>query len=154
MEIKKPNDILVATINNPELTPYDLLSNNVTGDNTSLLSKDAYKQSKYIQDTFKKEDGKFDDTAFNEVYKMAQSKFYNLTNEQYLKDLDEVKYSPFDMTRPKFAKTFSVSAKMEKEYNPFEVRKGWTGIGREDESPLSLREIAQKNKIYDPITKS
>lgn len=154
MEIKKPNDILVATINNPELTPYDLLSNNITGENTSLLSKDAYKQSKYIQDTFKQDNGKFDDAAFNEVYKMAQNKFYNLTNEQYLKELDEVKYSPFDVTRPKFAKTFSVSAKMEKEYNPFEVRKGWTGIGSEDSSPLSLREIAQKNKIFDPATKS
>lgn len=118
MEIKKPNDILVATINNPELTPYDLLSNNITGENTSLLPKDAYKQSKYIQDTFKQDNGKFDDAAFNEVYKMAQNKFYNLTNEQYLKELDEVKYSPFDVTRPKFAKTFSVSAKMEKEYNP------------------------------------
>ena len=152
MEIKKPNDILVATLSNPELTPYDLLSHNITGENTSLLPKEEYKNSTFIQDKFKDDDGNFDNVAFEEVYKLAQNKYQNLTDEEYLSELDKMEYSPFDITRPKFAKTFNVSTQIEKEYNPFEVRKGWSGFGSINESPLSLREIAQKNKIYDPDT--
>ena len=152
MEIKKPNDILVATLSNPELTSYDLLSHNITGENTSLLSKEEYKNSTFVQDKFKDNDGNFDNVAFEEVYNLAQSKYQGLTDKEYLSELDKMEYSPFDITRPKFAKTFNVSAQIEKEYNPFEVRKGWSGFGSINESPLSLREIAQKNKIYDPDT--
>ena len=154
MEISKPNDILVTTLNNPGVTPYDLLSKDINGENTSLFTKEQYKESDYIKNVFKGEDGKFDDIAFNDAYKLAENNFYNLTNEQYLKDLDKIEYSPFDVTRPKFAKTFKVSANIEKEYNPFETKKGWTGIDSIDESNLSLREIAQKSKVYDPITNS
>ena len=124
MEIKKPNDILVATLNNPQLTPYDLLSNNITGENTSLLPKEKYKESKYVQDAFKKENGEFDDISFDKAYSLAQNNFYQLTNAEYLKGLDEMAYSPFDITRPKFAKTIKVGATLEKEYNPFKERKG------------------------------
>ena len=154
MEIKKPNDILIATLSNPGATPYDLLSSNITGENTSLLSKDDYKKSNYIQEAFKDENGKFNDSAFNHAYDLAQNNFYNLTNQEYLENLNKVEYSPFDITRPKLSKTFDVSAKMVKEDNPFEVRKGWAGIGTEIESPLSLRELAQKEKVYDPTTKT
>ena len=31
MEIKKPNDILVATLNNPQATTYDLMTLNLNG---------------------------------------------------------------------------------------------------------------------------
>jgi hypothetical protein len=124
MEILKPNDILVATLNSPQATPYDMLSNNVTGENTSLFTKDEYKASEYIQKAFKGEDGKFDDMAFNAAYDKAQDNFYQLTNSEYLKGLDEIAYSPFDVTRPKLANTINVSATLEKEFNPFKERKG------------------------------
>ena len=154
MEVLKPNDILIATLNAPEATPYDLLSNNITGENTSLFSKDEYKASDFVQNAFKGEDGKFDDAAFDKAYTLAQQNFYQLTNAEYLKELDNIAYSPFDITRPKEARTFKVSATLEKEYNPFQERRGWTGIGSVDASPFSLRELAQQGKIFDPITKT
>jgi len=154
MEILKPNDILIATLNKPEATPYDLLSSNINGSNTSLFSKDEYKQSEYIKNTFTGSDGKFDDLAFDKAYKLAQNNYYQLTNNEYLKELDQIEYSPFDITRPKFAKTINVSATLEKEYNPFEEKKGWTGINSTDASNLSLRELAQQGKIFDPINKT
>lgn len=152
MEIKKPNDILIATLNNPGATAYDLLSNNITGENTSLLSKDDYKKSNYIQDNFKDENGKFDEIRFNQAYDLAQYNYYNLTNQEYLEGLDKVEYSPFDITRPKLAKTFSVSSTIKKELNPFDIRKGWAGIDTVIESPLSQREQAQRSKVLDPET--
>ena len=68
MEITKPNDIFVASLNNPSATTYDLMTLNITPDNTSLYSKDDYKQSKLVQDTFKTPDGKFDDLGFDEAF--------------------------------------------------------------------------------------
>lgn len=152
MEITKPNDILVATLNSPSATAYDLMANNILGENTSLKSRDEYKSTDYIQKAFKKEDGKFDDIAFNSAYDLAQSKYAQLTNDQYIKNLDKLVYSPFDITRPKDAKTFNVGTIYSKEINPFKELKGWTGVNSINENPLSLRELAQKSKVYDPET--
>ena len=152
MEIKKPNDIFVATINSPNATTYDLMSNGFNGENTSLFDKDEYKKTSFVQKTFTDASGKFDEAAFNSAYDIAQQNYYNLTNEQYLKDLDTIKYSPFDITRPKNAKTFEASATIEKEYNPFKLLYGWTGIGSINNNSFSLRELAQQNKVFDPET--
>lgn len=156
MEIKKPNDIFVSIIDNPQATTYDLMSNGFNGENTSLYSKDEYKQSKFIQETFKTEDGKFDDQRFNQAYELAQQKYVSVTDKEYVdkftKELDQMEYSPFDITRPKFAKTFNVSATFQQDSNPFKQLKGWTGMGSIDDNPLSLREIAQQSKVFDPLT--
>ena len=40
MKIDKPYDLFVATINNPNATTYDLMSNNMNPENTSLYSKE------------------------------------------------------------------------------------------------------------------
>ena len=57
MEITKPNDIFVATIGNPTATTYDLMTLNVTPENSSFFTKEQYKESKFVQDTFKDKDG-------------------------------------------------------------------------------------------------
>ena len=44
MEINKPFDMLVSTINNPQATTYDLMSE-INPENASLFSKEEYKQS-------------------------------------------------------------------------------------------------------------
>jgi len=124
MEIQKANDIMIAVLDNPNATAYDLLSSNINGGNTSLYSKDQYKQSKFIQDKFKDENGKFDNLAFNDAYSLASYKYAQMTDEQYLKGLDEVVYDPFDIVRPKEAKTFKVDVEYSKDFNPFKTLKG------------------------------
>jgi len=149
MEITKPNDILIATINNPLATTYDLTTIDLNPINTGLLSKDAYKSTKYIQDAFKTTDGKFDEIAFNETYNKAANHYSEMSNDAYLKGLDEVTYSPFDVTRPKDAKTFKIDVEFTKDFNPFQQLYNRTSVGSVDNNPLSLREIAQQGKIFD-----
>ena len=108
MKIDKPYDLFVATINNPNATTYDLMSNNMNPENTSLYSKEEYKSSKYIQDSFKTEDGKFDDLAFDNFYKTASNHYNLMTNEKYLEDINQIEYSPFDVTRPFQSKTANI----------------------------------------------
>jgi len=155
MEIQKPNDILVAVINNPNSSTYDLMSTGLNPDNTSFFkNKDEYKNSNFIKEAFKDESGKFDDIAFDNFYNLAANHYNNMSQEVYLKSLDEVEYSPFDITRPKEAKTFKVSVDFQKEINPFKQVYSRTGVNSIDESPLSLREIAQQEKVYDPESKT
>ena len=150
MELKKPNDIIVATFNNPHATTYDLMSSlSLNPENTSLFKKEEYKESSFIKKNFIDDKGNFDDIAFDQFYDTAQKHYQLMTNEEYLKALDTVWYSPFDVTRPKDAKTFNVSVDYSKDYNPFQQTYGRTSLFSVDESPFSLRELAQKGKIYD-----
>ena len=154
MEITKPNDIFVATIGNPTATTYDLMTLNVTPENSSFFTKEQYKESKFVQDTFKDKDGKFDDIAFNNAFNLAAAHYVEMSDDEYLKNLTTVQYSPFDVTRPKDAKTFKVEVAFEKDYNPFKQLYSRTGINSVNDNNLSLREIAQQGKVYDPDTDS
>ena len=152
MEITRPNDIFVATVNNPHATTYDLMTLDLTPENTGLLSKDDYKKSKFAQENFKTEDGKFDDVAFDEAFKAASNHYAQMSNKEFLTSLNEVEYSPFDVTRPFNAKTFKVNVEYSKEFNPFQTSYSRTGINSITESPLSMRELAQQSKVFDPTT--
>lgn len=107
----KPNDIMVAVINSPNLTAYDFASQgSLYQCNTSLYTSSEYINSKFIKKTFDL-NGSFDYKRYNEVYKRASSIYSQLPYDE--KDFDkkfpdEMKYSPFDVTRPKGAKTFPI----------------------------------------------
>jgi hypothetical protein len=46
--IQKPNDILIATLSAPQANTMDLLQNNITATNTSLLTPEEYKQTPFV----------------------------------------------------------------------------------------------------------
>lgn len=152
MSITKPNDMFVATLNNPGATTFDLMTLDLSPENTGLLSREEYKQSQYIKDNFTLEDGKFDDSSFDIFYNLAATHYGEMSSEEYLKNLETVEYSPFDLTRPKESKTFSVSVEFAKDYNPFKQIYGRTGLYSIEDSDLSLRELAQQEKVFDTKT--
>ncbi|MDA3856248.1 MAG: hypothetical protein PF569_08375 [Candidatus Woesearchaeota archaeon] len=149
MEINKPNDILVATLNNPRATISDLKSSEFTPENTSLFSKDEYKRSDFIKETFKDNKGNFDEIAFDKFYELASVKYNDLTNNKYIQDIEETQYDPFDITRPIDSSTYKVSVEYSPDKNPFKEKYSQTGINSISESDASLREIAQTSDIYD-----
>jgi len=61
------NDWIVAGINNPDFTVEDFEAAGLDTSNTTMLSRDDYKKSKFIQKAFDK-DGTFDEKAFDEYY--------------------------------------------------------------------------------------
>lgn len=144
--------MFVAIFNNPNATTFDLMSNDINPENTSLYNKDDYKNTKFVQDRFKTEDGKFDDLAFNNFYNLAANRYQEMTNDDYLKSLNEVQYSPFDITRPAGAKVFKVDVEYSKDFNPYRQLYSRTAINSIDESEFSLRELAQQERIFDPRT--
>jgi hypothetical protein len=149
MKISKPKDMLVAVMDNPGATTEDFTVSDFNPENTSLYSKDDYKASKYIQDKFKDKNGNFDDLTFDKYYELAEAHFNQMSNVDYINSLDEIDYSPFDVTKPDDGKVFNVSIEFDKDYNPFKQSYSRTGINSIDDSDLSLREIAQQNEIFD-----
>lgn len=145
----KPNDMLLATLANPNAKVYDFLNNDVNPLNTQLLDKDYYKSKAVIKDQFTTADGKFDELAFNNFYNLALSNFNQIANEEAIKELDKVEYDPFNVMRPKDAKVYNVDVKFGTDYNPFKQLYSRSAINSITESPFSLREIAQQGQIYD-----
>ena len=148
----KQNDMLLATLANPSAKPYDFISNNVNSLNTQLLDRDFYKNKQVIKDQFTTPEGKFDEVGFDTAYKIALHNFNQISNEEALKSLDNVEFDPFDVTRPIGSKVYNVDVKFSNDYNPFKQLYSRSSINSIDESPFSLREIAQQGKIYDPNT--
>jgi hypothetical protein len=97
------NDMFLATVSNPQATTYDFLNNNVNPSNTQLLDIEEYKLNDNIKSQFTTADGAFDEESFNKAYKMAMFNFNQISSEEAIKDLDSVKYNPFDTSRPKEA---------------------------------------------------
>ena len=53
-DLKKQNDMLVATISKADLSATDLLKNNLTLENTQLLSREEYKNASVAKRLVKK----------------------------------------------------------------------------------------------------
>ena len=75
--MNKPNDFLAANLNAPEnFTLSDFYMYGLTPENTGLKNKDAYKDIKQVRETFKKDNGEFDEVAFDAFYDSV-SRTYN-----------------------------------------------------------------------------
>ena len=68
MENPKINDWFATRLLNNDKSIYFLLSEGINTANSELQDRDFYKNKNKVQAAFKKEDGKFDEDAFNAFY--------------------------------------------------------------------------------------
>ena len=83
----KENDWFAINLLNDDVNALDLVSNNITVENTGLQSREHYKSLKSVQEKFKTNSGKFDEVAFNKAYDSALYTYNNLATEDYEKKL-------------------------------------------------------------------
>ena len=100
----KKYDMLLATISHPQAKILDFISNGLTVENTQLLSKNEYKTKRVIISKFTLSNGSFDELSFSRTYEKAISNYKQLANP----DL-EVRYNPFNTTRPRNSKVWDAS---------------------------------------------
>ena len=89
-DIKKPNDWFVAQLENPSFTMDNFRDVGLTADNTGLLDKNTYRNSKFVQEMFKDENGKFNEVAFNQKYDSAAFTYQKFANDQFEDTIMEV----------------------------------------------------------------
>lgn len=145
----KEKDWLVANLNNPDFSYSQFKEAGLTMDNTQLLSKQEYKNSKYIQDKFTDENGKFNEVAFDKVYDTV-SKTYNtfVTDSYDEKLLDTYKYSKDD-PNAKPGQTKGFDFELETILNPDRLQTGISRTNVTDDRRYTASELAQTQKVFN-----
>lgn len=145
------NDWLVASLNNPKFSASDM--QDVLGlsiDNTQFLPKSVYENSPYIRETFKNNDGSFDQNSFNQAYYKALNDWNQFTSDE---EIDSFEYSLFHTRATPTSKIRNPDFTFQAIPNPDKLTVGvinWNQIPGERKYTPS--ELAQQNKIFDSAT--
>lgn len=150
---QKKNDWLATLFFSPDKTPQDLANLGITTDNSSLQDKDYYKNIPQIQEAFKNESGNFDNIKFDKYYQ-GVLQLYNDTDNAKLGSTatDFYSYDPYDYFAPMGSKTRDVAPKLVQFANPERRSRGLTNLRETSAPTMSLREVAQQNKIFNVDT--
>ena len=140
----KQNDWIVAGINNPDFSTNDFLISGLNVENTQLLTKDQYKQSPFIKETFTQNES-FDEKAFDNYYE-DRAKEYGIL-QTFDSESTSYIYSPFDPRAKQNQVTMSPDFELKIVANPNKETQMLTGAVYSDN--LSTRERSQQKRIWD-----
>lgn len=149
----KQNDWIVATLNNPEFTAADFKNiQDLSLDNTQLLSKDEYLKSSFItnNDLFKNDDGTFNKDKFNIFYDEQAKKFQDFQQDS---SLDNYTYGFWDTAKTPRSRVSKPKIGIDLVLNPEHTSKGVIGQGMVGNKEFSDLELAQQQNIFDFSTK-
>lgn len=145
----KENDWFAINLLNDDVNALDLVSNNITVENTGLQSREHYKSLKSVQEKFKTNSGKFDEVAFNKAYDSALYTYNNLATEDYEKKLLTSMEQDPDYWLDPGAKVRSTSATISLSEDPYHRGAGLSGLQSISDPNWSVREIAQAQEATD-----
>lgn len=149
----KQNDWIVATLNNPEFTAADFKNiQNLSLDNTQLLSKDEYLKSQFIinNNAFKNSDGTFDKDKFDSFYNKQAQKFQTFQQDSSIDNYTYGFWDTANVGKPNISKP---KIGIDLVLNPEHISKGVVGQGMQGEREWSDMELAQRQKIFDISSK-
>lgn len=152
----KKNDLFLNMIYNPEFNLTDFLDLGLDPTNTGIDNIDTYRNNEKVKETFVTPTGQFDETAFQQAYKSAK-KAYNVfatldyqsaVIDRHMHDSANVFVSEKNVSREP-----NISAPIKID-NPLKQSSSIISIGKTEENNkgLSISEIAQGQKVYDPAT--
>lgn len=164
----KQYDLLLSLVDNGgNASIVDLVDKGMTTDNTSFYDKDTYKNSEVIKEKFTNPTtGEFDDKLFDNVYASAEAQYQKLgilqdvkkadnlfkdngyLNDAWLKITDNNAYQLSKLGEDRTLTSEYISIP-----NPDLVNKSLAErLNYTAESPWSVRELAQMNKVKDSMT--
>lgn len=146
----KQNDYFLNVVSNPEFNNADFSVVGLDSSNTSLESKDVYKNLEYVQNLeMFKTDGTFDPNKFDDFYNAVSIRYNELatldTAKLLAKNLSASKYNIFAEYKNEEPEFY-----IQKTYlNPTRQKSSISGSNQLSEQTLSAREIAQTQLIDD-----
>ena len=147
--LNKKNDWLATIINQPDFSINDMYTNGITPSNTEMKTRDYYKNIPAVIEQFS-ENGKFDENKFNNFYQSSLIMYNKFSNDVFENSLlEEHEFSPNAWYAPKDSRIRDVGAMVVKEINPERRSFGIKSLKEMGNSNLSIREIAQTNKVFD-----
>ena len=150
----KENDYFLNVLENPDFDPRDFKNVGLTMENTSLESKETYKEIEAIRNNpIFQTDGKFDEAKYNKAYDLVSTSF-KVFSDSYLIDKissDKI-FSKYDIFAPEDRRD-KEEVKITRTINPLREQRGLLHTTDVQESPLSVRENAQTQLVWDSVTK-
>lgn len=146
----KQNDYFLNVVSNPDFNNADFSVVGLDSSNTSLESKDVYKNLEYVQNLeMFKTDGTFDPNKFDDFYNAVSIRYNELatldTAKLLAKNLSASKYNIFAEYKDEGPEFY-----IQKTYlNPTRQKSSISGSNQLSEQTLSAREIAQTQLIDD-----
>ena len=150
---KKKNDWLAVIVNQPQFDFDDLQEYGITPDNTTIKTEDYYKNLPQIQQIFVDKDGKFDENKFDNFYLGALQSYNEYANNQFTDEIIK-SYDPYDWMAPIDAKKKDTAVTFTIGQNPGLNSFGLSNLRDVGQSNFSTREIAQRNKVWDPTSET
>lgn len=135
-------------VQNQDFSYDDLISAGLNSSNTELKDKDTYKRSEKVQELFKNDSGQFDEVKFNNFYNTA-SIFYNqMATSDYNKSVEKAAvYHRDNIFAPAEQRKEGPEFTTYKTINPYHSTSGLTELGKVQDSPFSISELAQDRKV-------
>ena len=145
----KKHDWILETINNQDFSPTDFKSIGMSTADTQLLPMDDYLKSSYITDNplFKNDDGEFSKDKFERFYNQKAGEF-----QAFSQDYDTFKYDLFDTGRKLDSQVKNPNMVLRQVSNPQHLTIGIGGRNEVRNGEFTDKELAQRNKIFDPET--
>lgn len=150
----KPNDWMLLTMDNPNFSLSRFADVGITPDNTSLQSRDFYKNNNYIRQQFSDPStGKFDEVKFNNWYNNAATSYSQFAQNQYENDLyADLEFDPMSNLRPVGSKVKTPQIRIEKIANPWRTKQNVSRLGWINSPEKSDLELASASKVFNSET--
>lgn len=147
--INTQNDWFATRLLNDNATPDQLIISGITPENSIIQSPEFYKNKAKVQEKFMKDDGSFDDKAFNDFY--AETLLYY----QYLNGVNTESYilDAYEKSASNFTTDFGTykNEKLVAQFDPnsYHQSLGVIGVNELSKPEYSQRELAQMNYFKD-----
>ena len=153
---QKENDMLLNVLENPSFSIADFQDIGLDVNNTSLQSKDVYKNSQQVTSNPAVQDnnGNLDTAKLDAIYNTATAVYNTMAQQGYDKTQDvKTQYSKYDIFAPDdqvdWAPQFNINTH---EVNPDRTTYSTVRFGEQGERTKTPQEIAQSQKVYNPAT--
>lgn len=149
MEKVNTNDWFATRLLNTDKSLEFILSEGINSQNSELKDKDFYKNKNKVQEIFKKDDGNFDEDAFNNFYDNISKEYSYLSaidTENFILNAYEKSESNFSTN---FGNVIDQQIQISRTPNPLDQNYNISSLNEWSTPVLSKREAAQKNRYWD-----
>ena len=144
----KENDLLLTMLENPNFTFQEMQVAGLNTNNTSLNTREAYKEKQIIQDAFKTAAGDFNEDEYNKWYDIAVQGYNIMANTSYEQAvLSSLEHDKDNIYVAPETKKKDLGFTYTKVSNPFRQNESMVTLGRRQESLKTFDEIAQGEKV-------
>jgi hypothetical protein len=149
-ELGTKQDWLVANMMSPESTFADFEQQGLNNSNIELLDRDSYKKNDKVKQAFTNVDGKFEEEKYDQFYDVVAQTYNTFSTRNYDKTLlNDDYFAKENIFVSDNVKRLEKPYTFSKEKNPFGSKQGIRGPLSKTESDLTIREIAQTQKVFD-----